>query len=118
MLLFLNHRYPDKVFITRNGKSQDIAHAYEHQPIVIFDIPRSQQETLNYGILESLKDGYVLSSKYHSQMKKFPIPHVFVLSNHLPKMGALSRERVVITALNADAIPQEDIQLAQYWNVL
>lgn len=110
-------RQAKTTFITRNGKSADIAHAYEGQRLVVFDIPRSQQETLNYGILESLKDGYVFSSKYNSTMKRFPIPHVYVLSNSLPKMGSLSRERLKITVLNVEHVPQEDVQLAQYWNI-
>nr|QKV51332.1 putative replication associated protein [Crucivirus sp.] len=57
-----------------NAASKDIAHAYKGEPIVIIDLTRSNEERINYSILEGLKDGMLFSPKYNSHNKLFKSP--------------------------------------------
>jgi len=83
-----------------NGKSGDIAYAIESPSIVVFDFSRSQEEHINYGIIEDVKNGYVFSAKYQSAGKRFPSPHVVVFANFPPLDGKLSSDRLVEINLN------------------
>lgn len=76
-----------------NGKSTDIKHAYGGQPVVIFDFSRSQQEHLNYEVIESIKNGLFFSPKYDSQFRIYDIPHVIAFANFLPDTSKLSQDR-------------------------
>jgi len=69
-------------------------------------------------MIESLKNGFILSGKYQSTQKIFPIPHVVVFANHLPKKEVYSAQRVRVTLLSPkELIPLDEIATAQYWNV-
>lgn len=49
---------------------------------VFIDIPRSLNESINYGFIEMLKDGMVLDAKYNSKMIYFNSNvHVIIMSN-------------------------------------
>lgn len=50
------------------GKVSDIAHAYNLEPIVVFDLSRTQEDHLGavYSCLESFKNGRLFSPKYES----------------------------------------------------
>ena len=51
-------------------------------------------DTCNYTILESIKDGIAVSSKYNSSILQFKIPNVLVVfSNHIPNTKELSKDR-------------------------
>lgn len=76
-----------------NNKSADIKYAWNGEEIVIFDYSRSQEDHINYEILECIKNGICFSSKYESRMKVFPIPHVIVFANFHPDMNKLSLDR-------------------------
>lgn len=76
-----------------NGKTADIAFAYKDQRIVIFDFSRSQENFINYGVLESFKNGYLWSPKYESTQRQFEKPHVIVFSNFEPDRKKLSQDR-------------------------
>lgn len=82
-----------KAAYLQNGKSSDLAHAYNGQNIVVFDFPRTSIEKINYSIIESLKNGIVFSPKYNSQTKVFPTPHVVIFANFPPNRSALSQDR-------------------------
>lgn len=92
---FLLKKYPLGVQSVRVAKLDDMAHSIRVGPrIYIFDVPRGRMEYLQYSILESLKDGYVFSPKYESQMKELPgNVHVVVMCNEEPDMNKLSRDR-------------------------
>jgi len=79
-----------------NGKSSDIAHAYNDEPIVIFNFSRTQEERLNYSVLECIKDGVLFSSKYNSRTKYFNPPHIIVMANWCPRANAMSQDRLDI----------------------
>ncbi|KAK7009526.1 replication associated protein [Biomphalaria glabrata] len=76
-----------------NAKSADIKFAYNGEPIVIFDFTRSQQDHINYEIIESIKNGIYFNSKYESGMRIFNSPHVIVFSNEGPDETKMSQDR-------------------------
>lgn len=90
-----------------NGKSTDVKHAYNGEKTVIFDYSRSQQEHINYEIIESLKNGMFFSPKYNSGMRIFDIPHVFIFANFAPDMNKLSEDRWVIINLTDKLSPYD-----------
>ncbi|AWB36049.1 master replication initiator protein [Sophora yellow stunt virus] len=83
-------------FYTTGGKTGDIAFAWDHEPLVLFDIPRSCEEYVNYGIIEQLKNGMVQSGKYTSCIKIKDYVEVIVFANFTPRSGMLSEDRIVI----------------------
>jgi len=66
---------------------------------VILDIPRHQQDFVNYGVLEDLKNGLVVSSKYEGGTFVFRTPHVIVFSNSEPDYNKFSLDRWVLKTL-------------------
>lgn len=83
-------------FRIENNRLQDIAHAYNGEPIVIFDLARSQQESIKYDSIELISNGTLFASKYDSRMKLFKKPRVVVFANHPPEMGKISDYRLAI----------------------
>lgn len=95
-------------FVCDNAKSADIAHAYDAQPVVIFDYTRSQAEYVNYSILEALKNGRIFAPKYESSVRHFKAPVVLCFSNWLPDRAALSEDRWFIYELTAEDEHEEE----------
>lgn len=89
--------------LVANGKKCDVFHQVakrlenedEQKPfkMVILDIPRHQQEFTNYGLLEELKNGLIVSGKYEGGTFVFPSPHVVVMSNSHPDWTKFSNDR-------------------------
>lgn len=78
----------------RNAKTADIAYSLKDNPkVVIFDLSRSNEDRINYGAIESVKDGLIFSSKYESKLKIFNSPHVIVFANTEPNLSKLSNDR-------------------------
>lgn len=86
---------PDDNIIVKNGRSADVAAAIgDTQPrVVIVDLSRTQEDHMNYQVLEDLKNGVIFQSKYKSRMLVFETPHVVVFANFLPNLAALSADR-------------------------
>lgn len=80
-------------FYTMGGKFNDIAFAYQGQPIVLFDYPRCSEEFVSYAALEALKNGIITVSKYASQTFRFKQPHVLIFANFMPDRSKLSNDR-------------------------
>lgn len=76
-----------------NGRSIDIKHAYDGQPIVVFDLVRSSLEHTNWEAIEQIKNGIIFCSKYVSTLKSFKPPSVAVFMNHMPDRTRLSSDR-------------------------
>jgi len=76
-----------------NGKSADIKYAYQGESIVIFDLARSQEDRVNYEVMESIKNGVLFSPKYTSKVKVFDPPHLIILANFLPDESKMSADR-------------------------
>jgi len=88
-------------FYCNGGKSVDLTYAYSGEPIVIFDYVRDAKEFVGYGVIEQLKNGILMSTKYESGMKRFPVPHVIILANFRPADGKFSEDRLQIIELNS-----------------
>lgn len=88
--------------IQLTGRMQDMAYAYNKEPIVVFNITRAQVEHSDhiYTFAEMLKDGYVFSTKYESVGKRFRPPHVIVFANVFPSDGKWSADRAHVVDLN------------------
>jgi len=105
--LFFNH----SAFYCSGGKAADIAHAYNYEPIVIFNLAASvEEDTMKYiyKILEEFKDGIFSSGKYMSQTKAFKIPKVIVFSNIMPDKSKMMKNRLIvhnISSLNGELYP-------------
>jgi hypothetical protein len=81
--------------IFTGGKMGDIAFAYDSEPIVIFDLARTQADKIDnvYMAIENFKNGRFFSPKYNSTTKIFTVPHVIVFANFEPNYLALSADR-------------------------
>jgi len=86
--------FPEQVFFNNGGKTSDIAYAYNGQKFVFFDYAREKQDSVNYQVMEQLKNGMMFSSKYNSVSKVFPVPHVMVMANFKPDNTKFSRDRL------------------------
>ena len=91
-------------FVVGNGKSADIKYAYRGQRIVVFDFSRSQTDTINYQVIEDIKNGRYFSTKYVSEMRIYNPPHVVCFSNSEPKREALSLDRWSVIDLSKDDV--------------
>lgn len=83
-----------------NGSFRDLAFILPDEPtIVIFDFARTNEGSVNYTLLEKLKDGILVSTKYEGKMKIFNPPHVICFANWKPDTKAVSLDRWKITEL-------------------
>ena len=81
-------------------KTANVLHVLTKQPlstkdIFLFNKPRAtNNELCNYSILESIKDGTAVASKYNNNVMRFKIPNIVVVfSNHIPNTRELSKDR-------------------------
>lgn len=82
--------------IVVSGKSSDIKHALMKRSsikLVIFDVPRSNLEFINYQTIEEIKNGLIFSGKYDSGQKVFNSPHLIIFANEPPCQRKLSEDR-------------------------
>lgn len=87
--------------ILHNSKNADIAIAYNKQKYVVFDYTRTE-DSINYSAIEHLKNGIIFSTKYQSSVKFFDAPKILCLSNNLPDLKGLSKDRWHILTFNED----------------
>jgi len=88
-------------FYVQSGKKEDITFAYGNEKVVIFDYTRADKEYVNYGIIESFKNGLVWSPKYQSTLKIMNIPKIIVFSNWEPDRTKLSSDRWQVMDLDS-----------------
>ena len=82
---------------TVKGLIQWVASCYMDggfRPYVIIDVPRSWKwsEQL-YSAIESIKDGLIYDTRYHSRMINIRGVKVLVMTNTMPKLDKLSQDR-------------------------
>ena len=94
-------------------KTANVLHALTKRPlsttdIFLFNEPRAiNNESCNYNILESIKDGIAVSSKYNNDIMTFKTPNVvMVFSNSIPEMKQLSRDRWRIFRITKEGLKQ------------
>jgi len=85
------------------GKSNDMYHMISKYPrkrkLFVIDCPRSQQDYINYGAIEQIKNGLIFSGKYEGAQLVFNAPHVIVFANEPPDESKMSMDRWVITRI-------------------
>lgn len=85
-----------------NGGTKNLGYIYDDEPMVIFDYNRSNEDHLNYSILESFKNGYITSEKCESCNKIFLPPSLVCFANFAPDRSnlKLSEDRWMVFELN------------------
>ena len=99
--------------LTRNiiiceGKKNDVYNAInsmyqegKYPDIVLCDVPRTSIDYINYGAIESIKNGLIYSGKYEGGLCIFPPPIVICLANTPPIECNLSSDRWVIRRIGS-----------------
>lgn len=87
------------------GKRDDIAHAVKtHNRVFLFDIPRLNLQYLQFPVLEQMKNGLLMSPKYHSTVKRFSSKvHIVIFTNEHPddvQPNVLSEDRYEFFNIN------------------
>lgn len=82
------------------GVTRWIEEKGEAPDIIIFDLPRKNQNKVSYAAIEQIKDGCFFSGKYESGMCRFNSPHIIVFANKPPDMSMLSMDRWKIRCLD------------------
>jgi len=92
-------------YVITGGRKEDILYAYDGQEIIIFDLPRDFEKDKQYiyEVMEILKNGQYLSTKYQTIMKTFKIPKIIVMANFEPDYEKLSKDRYDVINIS---IPQ------------
>ncbi len=88
--------------ILASGKANDVNNQIntlmtsdcpEEPRIVILDIPRHNLDYINYGCIESIKNGCIYSGKYEGGKCIFRIPHTIIFANEEPNYAKWSDDR-------------------------
>ena len=69
------------------------AEAYNGECVCIFDYSRSEEDHINYEVIESSKNGVMFSTKYVSTQKVHTPPHVVIMANFDPNKSKMSADR-------------------------
>jgi len=94
---YLENKYPNKVQYLEPAKHQDLARLIdEDKQIFIIDVQKAGSDNIPYTLLESIKNGRVVSTKYEPEQKRIIRPIVIILSNSLPNYGELIRDRLQV----------------------
>merc|ERR1711954_266614 len=108
--------YPRVCTLKLSENSRNIFHRFgkicsTNTNIFLFDLPRGEYlGTEHYKILESIKDGAAVDSKYNSQKLYFKKPNVLIVfANDEPKRAKLSKDRWVILKISNDLTEVLDI---------
>ncbi|AEF97834.1 replication initiation protein [Banana bunchy top alphasatellite 3] len=87
-------------FYTRGGKKENILFSYVDEGStkhIVFDIPRCNQDYLNYDVIEALKDRVIESTKYKPiKIVELDRIHVIVMANFMPDFCKISEDRINI----------------------
>jgi len=83
------------------GKSADVLHQIvkyredekKNPKILIYDIPRTAEQYVAYGLMERIKNGIVYSGKYEGARLILPAMHVCVFANFEPDYEKMSKDR-------------------------
>ena len=111
---FTKYLCAKKDALSVSGKSNDCKYAivqYKEQKniypkIIIFDIPRTNIDYLNYEAIESIKNGCFFSGKYECTQVIMNCPHVIIFANSPPQEHKLSIDRWHITKIDSDPLDQ------------
>ena len=103
--------HPRVVRLDLKMMTANILHVLTKRPlsstdIFLFNETRAiNYESCNYSILESIKDGIAVASKYNGDFLQFKVPNVVIaFSNTQPKMKQLSRDRWHVLRIRKDGL--------------
>lgn len=68
--------------------------------LVILDIPRVNEDYINYGVIEQLKNGCIYSGKFEGGLCVFHNPHIVIFANFYPDTSLMSKDRWIITEIS------------------
>ena len=107
--------YARVVRLDLRNKTTNIMHALSKRPlqttdIFLFNDTRASghiQSKKNYSVLEHIKDGSAISSKYNSSVLTFKTPNLLIVfSNSRPNKFDLSSERWGVYSINKDGLKE------------
>lgn len=75
-----------------NIKTADAAHMWNRESVCLFNFPKCMANSINYGLIEAIKDGHIASPKYNGIVKASLNPHVVVFANCKPSITAFSND--------------------------
>lgn len=78
------------------GKASDIKYIMSTKKYardIVFDLPRSMENYISYQVLEELKNGVIVNTKYEGDSKLITRPHIFVFANFEPDTTKMSLDR-------------------------
>lgn len=87
------------VQILTPGRSVDLARFVKPADAYLLDVPRDDNAYIPWGLLEMLKNGYVVSTKYDPVPKSQPPPHIIVLTNNPVPDFVLSADRIKLISI-------------------
>lgn len=76
--------------------------------IILYDIPRFNQDYINFEALESIKNGLFFSNKYESKQIIMNCPHIICFSNQPPDISMMSKDRWNIVKIDKNFIYDPD----------
>ena len=103
--------YARVVRLDLRNKTANILHTLSKRPLQTTDIflfndtRASDHHWQNYTVLEHIKDGSAVSSKYNSSIVTFKTPNqLIIFSNNQPNVSELSSDRWRIYSINKDGL--------------
>ena len=103
--------YARVVRLDLRNKTSNILHALSKRPLQTTDIflfndtRASDLSDQNYAVLEQIKDGCAISSKYNSTVLTFKIPNILIIfSNVQPMTSNLSQDRWKVYCINKNGL--------------
>ena len=76
--------------------------------LIVFDVPRTQENFLSYQGIEEIKNGCFCNTKYECEMVLMDFPHVIVMANFEPNRRLMSEDRWNIVNLRPfDSVLEE-----------
>ena len=101
--------YSRVVRLDLRNKTSNILYALSKRPLQTTDIflfndtRAGSSSEQNYAVLEQIKDGCAISSKYNSTVLSFKVPNILIVfSNYRPYEGNLSQDRWKIGSITKD----------------
>jgi len=72
----------------------------------LFDLTRTKPASIasddTYSVMEQIKNGYIVNTKYQTKVTLQPPAHVWVFANQPPRYAALSTDRWKVWTIAAD----------------
>lgn len=77
-----------------------IAKRGAHPKLIVINLTRTLENFVNYGVIEEIKDGLFVSSKYKTESIIMNSPKIMIFANFAPDMSKMTVDRWVIHDLD------------------